>query len=113
MEACDDTAYCILDGEDAIKKELISPEDLRAFITNKLYSSAEGGGMVNQLEEDFRKADDSGADLTRIREIKPAFPIWSRDFERTLPDSCMRVMMLSQIERGTMADPRVNRRARY
>ena len=73
MEACDDTAYSILDVEDAVKKELISPEDLRAFISSKFYSSTEGGGRVKQLQKDFQKADATNADLSRIREIKTSY----------------------------------------
>lgn len=83
MEASDDTAYSILDVEDAIKKELISPEDLRAFITSRFYHTTEGGGIVNQLEQDFKKADEASADLARIREIKASY-LRTRLVERVL-----------------------------
>lgn len=73
MEACDDTAYSILDVEDAIKKELVSAEDLRAFIGNKFRSTTAGGGLVNQLEDDFKKADGASADLDRVSDVKTSY----------------------------------------
>ncbi|GEP54905.1 deoxyguanosinetriphosphate triphosphohydrolase [Reyranella soli] len=83
MEASDDAAYSILDVEDAIKKDLVSPEDLRAFIRSKFYETTEGGGLVNQLEQDFKKADETIADLTRIKEIKASY-LRTRLVERVL-----------------------------
>ena len=83
MKACDDTAYSILDVEDAIKKDLVSPEDLRAFITKRFFDSTDGGGIVNQLQLDFQKADGAGADLTRVKEIKTSY-IRTRLVERVL-----------------------------
>lgn len=83
MEASDDTAYSILDVEDAIKKDLVSPEDLRAFIRSKFYENTDGGGLVNQLEQDFKKADETIADLTRIKEIKASY-LRTRLIERVL-----------------------------
>ena len=70
IEACDDTAYSILDAEDAIKKDLVSPEDLRAFISTRFHGDTHGGGVVNQLEKDFEKANESGADVARVKEIR-------------------------------------------
>lgn len=73
MEACDDTAYSILDVEDAIKKDLVSPEDLRAFVTNKFHQTEAGGGLVNKLEKDFEAADKQGEHLARIKEVKTSY----------------------------------------
>ncbi|WP_374309180.1 dGTP triphosphohydrolase [Dongia sp.] len=73
MEACDDTAYSILDIEDAMKKELVSPEDLRVYIDNLFRKSEEGGGLVNQLKDDFEKADAIKADLSRVKEVKISY----------------------------------------
>jgi len=73
MEASDDTAYSILDVEDAIKKELFSPEDLRAFVHSKFRNSPDGEGLANRLNDDFQKTDDRGGDLTRIKEIKTSY----------------------------------------
>lgn len=83
MEASDDAAYSVLDVEDAIKKELVSPEDLRAFIGSRFHQTEVGGGLVNLLETDFKKADESGADLSRIREIKASY-LRTRLVERIL-----------------------------
>ena len=83
MEACDDTAYSILDVEDAIKKELVSPEDLRAFVRNRFSATPDGRAVVDQLELDFRKADEAGADLARIKEIKASY-LRTRLVERVL-----------------------------
>ncbi|MBT6137288.1 MAG: dNTP triphosphohydrolase, partial [Rhodospirillaceae bacterium] len=73
MEASDDTAYSVMDVEDAIKKELVSPEDLRAYIRNRFATSDAGGGLVNQLERDFEAADKLDADLARVGEIKTSY----------------------------------------
>jgi dGTPase len=83
MEACDDIAYSVLDIEDAIKKGLVSAEDLRAFITHKFSTDEDGGGLMNQLEDDFRRADKSKSSLSRIKEVKASY-IRTRLIERLL-----------------------------
>jgi dGTPase len=83
MEACDDTAYSILDVEDAIKKDLVSPEDLRAYISSNFRTSTDGGGLVNQLSDDFKRADETNTDLPRIKEIKASY-LRTRLIERVL-----------------------------
>lgn len=73
MEACDDIAYSVLDIEDGIKKGLVSAEDLRAFVVSKFSKTDAGGGLTNQLEDDFQQADKGGSSLSRIKEIKASY----------------------------------------
>lgn len=72
MEACDDAAYSILDVEDAIKKDLVSPEDLKVFLASRLSSGPQGAQLLEQLKSDFEKAD-KDLEFTRIREIKTSY----------------------------------------
>lgn len=59
MEAADDIAYSVLDVEDAIKKGIISPEDV--YFTLKSDIRNDCGPVCLQLKEDFK----------RIRELRP------------------------------------------
>lgn len=52
-------------------------------IRSRFYETTEGGGLVNQLEQDFKKADETIADLARIREIKASY-LRTRLVERVL-----------------------------
>jgi dGTPase len=72
MEASDDIAYSVLDIEDAIKKGLVSAEDLLAFLRGK-FSLTDLGGLTNQLTADFKKADEDAYSLSRVREIKATY----------------------------------------
>lgn len=73
MEASDDIAYSVLDIEDAIKKGLVSAEDLLAYLRQK-FSHTDLGGLTNQLADDFReRADKSEFSLSRVREIKATY----------------------------------------
>jgi dGTPase len=83
MEACDDVAYSVLDIEDAIKKRIISPEDLRAFVKSKFSTHDLGGGLTNQLEKDFTNSDSAETSLSRVQEIKASY-IRTRLIERLL-----------------------------
>jgi dGTPase len=79
----DDTAFSILDVEDAIKKDLVSPEDLKAFITSKFSDTNEGRKVIKLLAKDFQKADNGDIDLARVKEIKTSY-IRTRLIERVL-----------------------------
>ena len=72
MEASDDIAYSVLDIEDAIKKGLVSAEDLLAFLRGK-FRHTDLGGLTNQLGDDFKKADEDEYGLSRVREIKATY----------------------------------------
>jgi dGTPase len=71
MEACDDIAYSILDIEDAIKKSIISPEDVLAYL--KRQAKNEGVVILTRtLDRDFEKADSTNR-ASRSREIKTSY----------------------------------------
>jgi len=72
MEASDDIAYSVLDIEDAIKKGLVSAEDLLASLRGK-FSLSDLAGLTNQLTDDFEKADKEEFSLSRVREIKATY----------------------------------------
>ncbi|HWU85695.1 MAG TPA: hypothetical protein VN253_00365 [Kofleriaceae bacterium] len=72
MEACDDIAYSVLDIEDAIKKGLVSAEDLLAFLRRE-FRITDLGGLTNQLTDDFKMADEKEFSLSRVREIKATY----------------------------------------
>lgn len=57
MEACDDIAYSVLDVEDAIKKSIVSPEDVFAFLHRAKSGNECIEKVTKQLEKDFEKAD--------------------------------------------------------
>jgi dGTPase len=73
MEASDDIAYSVLDIEDAIKKALVSAEDLLAYLRREFNTNDNLGGVINQLTADFKKADDTASSLSRVREIKATY----------------------------------------
>lgn len=73
MEASDDIAYSVLDIEDAIKKGLVSPEDLLAHLRQKFPGPKALGGLLTRLTEAFQKADDPKFALSRVREIKVGY----------------------------------------
>ena len=71
VEACDDVAYRVLDIEDAMKKSIVSPEDVLAHLKRTLTSSA-GIALVNRLEADFGRADGQES-ASEAREIKAGY----------------------------------------
>ncbi len=73
MEAGDDIAYSVLDIEDTIKKGLVSPEDLLAYLRLEFKHSEELGGLINKLSQDFETADQNVSSLSRVREIKTGY----------------------------------------
>jgi dGTPase len=72
MEASDDIAYSVLDIEDAIKKGLVSAEDLLAYLRGQ-FTHSDLGGLTNRLTDDFKKADEQEFSLSRVREIKAGY----------------------------------------
>lgn len=72
MEASDDIAYSVLDIEDAIKKGLVSAEDLLAYLRRE-FRVTDLGDLINQLSDDFKKADENEFSLSRVREIKATY----------------------------------------
>lgn len=55
MEACDDIAYSVLDVEDAVKKQIISFQDVTAFLGNsKDETTLRILAATNQKHEDYR-----------------------------------------------------------
>jgi dGTPase len=65
MEACDDIAYSVLDIEDAIKKAIVSPEDVLAYLRrivrkgrNEAKENEYLAILVTQLDSDFARADE-------------------------------------------------------
>ena len=71
MEACDDIAYSVLDVEDAIKKSLVSPEDVLAFLRNQEQITILKD-LSRTLDVDFEKADRHPR-ATQAREIKTSY----------------------------------------
>lgn len=66
MEACDDTAYLVLDAEDAIKKGLVSVSDLLAFLEAEAPDDAVVGRVVKlgkRVYADNRKLGLSPSEL--------------------------------------------------
>jgi dGTPase len=73
MEAGDDIAYSVLDIEDTIKKGLVSPEDLLAYLRLDHKLGDDLGGLINKLSKDFERADEDASSLSRVREIKTGY----------------------------------------
>ncbi|HWN67489.1 MAG TPA: dNTP triphosphohydrolase [Haliangium sp.] len=72
MEASDDIAYSVLDVEDAIKKGLISAEDVLAYLRSK-FEPDDLDKLIEQLTADFDRADKDEYSLSRVREIKVGY----------------------------------------
>jgi len=70
MEAADDIAYSSLDIEDAIKKRILSPEDVLAEIDDE--GSAALRETADQLKARFA-FDRSGRSVEEVREIKASY----------------------------------------
>jgi dGTPase len=68
MEAADDIAYSVLDVEDAMKKGIVSPEDLHNIL--ECNKNECGSKIYNELASDFSRADASGRPPAIIRDIK-------------------------------------------
>ncbi|TPL76247.1 dNTP triphosphohydrolase [Mesorhizobium sp. B2-3-13] len=72
MEACDDIAYSVLDVEDAIKKSIVSAEDVLAYLHREANKNECMLGVAKQLTKDFEKAD-AHASPTQAKEIKASY----------------------------------------
>jgi len=68
MEAADDIAYSVLDVEDAMKKGIISPDDLLNIIKCNQVSC--GSEIYNVISSDFSQAESTGRPPSIIRDIK-------------------------------------------
>lgn len=73
MEAADDIAYSVLDVEDAIKKGILSPEDV--YFTLKSDVREDCGSVCIDLKEDFLKiaAKDPKVSVSASREMKAGY----------------------------------------
>jgi dGTPase len=71
MEAADDIAYSSLDIEDAIKKRILSPEDVLAEIEDQ--AGDEFKKTAVKLDEVYRSFDRAGRSVEEIREIKASY----------------------------------------
>lgn len=71
MEAADDIAYSSLDIEDAIKKRILSPEDVLAEIEEQ--AGEEFEKTAAKLAEVYRSFDRTGRSVEEVREIKASY----------------------------------------
>jgi dGTPase len=71
MEAADDIAYSVLDIEDAIRKGILSPDDVRALINHDL--SKEYDDVKNFLDEKFKLTRSGDFSISGTREIMSAY----------------------------------------
>jgi dGTPase len=71
MEAADDIAYSVLDIEDAIKKDIISPEDVCSELDERLPGSFDE--LKRGLKEKFKKTHNVGLSIKEAREIRTGY----------------------------------------
>lgn len=72
MEACDDIAYSVLDIEGAIKKGIVSPEDVFSYLKrNHVKKSIRT--LIDQLNTDFENAENLDQPVQIVREIKTSY----------------------------------------
>lgn len=71
MEAADDIAYSVLDIEDAIRKGIISPDDVRSLINHDLPDSY--SAVKEFLDEKFQLTRGSKFSIAETREIMSAY----------------------------------------
>jgi len=71
MEACDDIAYSVLDGEDFLKKELASPDDI--FVALRNNTRLQDTEPVKKLEAKFSELNRLDRAAPIIRDIKIAY----------------------------------------
>ena len=68
MEACDDIAYSVLDVDDAMKKGVVSPDDVIAILhANEKVAAS---GLIEKLRNQFDRAASASARTKIIRDIK-------------------------------------------
>jgi dGTPase len=68
MEACDDIAYCVLDVDDLLKKDIISPDDV--LIILKHVDGLKAHEAVKRTEKRFRLVNESKRRAEIRRDIK-------------------------------------------
>jgi len=71
MEAADDIAYSILDIEDAMKKGIVSPDDIAAIIDGGLSEDYEE--LKGSIKTDFGKIKGHDRSIGEVREIKASY----------------------------------------
>jgi dGTPase len=71
MEAADDIAYSILDIEDAMKKGMLSPDDVFAIVSGELDDTY--NFLKESIKVDFAKVSPHGRSIGEIREIKASY----------------------------------------
>lgn len=69
MEACDDTAYSVLDAEDAIKKGLVSPSDLFSHLCHHGKDDALVQELVKQGEATITEVRKMGLSPSEINDV--------------------------------------------
>jgi len=69
MEACDDIAYSVLDVDDILKKEIISPDDVLIILRRKL-STIKASDVINKIEKKFKAAEEKNLNSSIERDIK-------------------------------------------
>lgn len=71
MEAADDIAYSVLDIEDAIRKGIVSPDDVLAMLNHKLDGGYED--VKRFLEKKFLETRNSDFSISEMREIMSSY----------------------------------------
>jgi dGTPase len=71
MEAADDIAYAVLDIEDAIRKGIVSPDDVRAIVCHSLDDKY--GRSKDFLDERFNKTRAGEFSISGMREIMSSY----------------------------------------
>src|SRR5690606_28900147 len=82
MEAADDIAYSVLDVEDAIKKGILSPDDVYFILKSDVRDAS--GSVCPLLKADFR----------RVRERKPTLSVAAT---REIKASYLRTRLIDQL----------------
>lgn len=71
MEAADDIAYSVLDIEDAMKKCIMSPDDVLAWSHESL--SEHYDDLLGVFDEKFSLANQAGQSINDVRDIKASY----------------------------------------
>lgn len=85
MEAADDIAYSVLDIEDAIRKGIVSPDDVRAIIKHKLGDNYDD--MIAFIDRKFDETRNSDFSISETREILSSY--LRTAFIQNLIDECI------------------------
>ena len=93
MEACDDIAYSVLDVDDAMKKCVVSPDDVMSILLSE--SSLTNNSAIVKLKERFKKAQSSERSPEIARDIKIGY------FRATMLDALVGEASLAFINNKT------------